>query len=488
MTEQDFMALAPYLTITVGILITLLLVSFQRRPALIFTATIVTLVATLIATVISFNELPHAIMQFVVVDKIGAFMNILFIIAALVTAVLSRSYLMSKSREPEEFFILLATATLGAMTLVVAHHFAALLLGLEILSISLYTLIGYPEEGQPPLEATLKYLILSGVASTIMLFGIALIYVTTRSLTFEFAVPAGGPRMEVISVIGQVMFIGGIAFKLSLVPFHMWTPDVYEGAPAPVAGYLATVSKGAVFIAVLRYVLNADATANEAIFTVIAFFGVASMIVGNLLALLQDNIKRLLAYSSIAHFGYLTITLLALTRLADQSTAVETSLFYLAGYFAMTLAAFAVITLLSSSGITGEEDRLDAIDLKSYEGLFWRHPVAATVLTLSMLSLAGIPLTVGFIAKFYLILTGIGGALWVLVWALIIGSAIAIYYYLRVVITMTRQPEYSLKPARSLAADSLTATVILGATIVALGVYPQPIIDFVRSLLATAGG
>lgn len=487
MTAQDFMAIAPHLTITVGILITLLLVSFQRRPALIFAATILTLVAGFIATIISFNSLPHAIMEFVVVDKMGAFMNILFIIAALVTAVLSRSYLASKTREPEEFFILLATATLGAMTLVVAHHFAALLLGLEIMSISLYTLIGYPEEGHPPLEATLKYLVLSGVASTIMLFGIALIYTTTRSLTFELVAPPGGARMELILLVGQVMFIGGIAFKLSLVPFHMWTPDVYEGAPAPVAGYLATVSKGAVFIAVLRYVLNTDAATNEAIFAVIAFFGVASMIVGNLLALLQDNIKRLLAYSSIAHIGYLTIALLALTQLADQPTAIETSLFYLAGYFAMTLAAFAVITLLSSSGFTGEEDRLDAIDLKSYEGLFWSHPIAATVLTLALLSLAGIPLTVGFIAKFYLILAGIGGALWVLVWALIIGSAIAIYYYLKVVITMTRRPEDGLEPPRSLALDALSTTVILGVTIVALGVYPQPVIEFVRSLLATSG-
>jgi NADH-quinone oxidoreductase subunit N len=238
---------------------------------------------------------------------------------------------------------------------------------------------------------------------------------------------------------------------------------------------------------VLRYVLNTDAATNEAIFAVIAFFGVASMIVGNLLALLQDNIKRLLAYSSIAHIGYLTIALLALTQLADQPTAIETSLFYLAGYFAMTLAAFAVITLLSSSSFTGEEDRLDAIDLKSYEGLFWSHPLAATVLTLALLSLAGIPLTVGFIAKFYLILTGIGGALWVLVWALIIGSAIAIYYYLKVVITMTRQPEDGLQPPRSLALDALSVTVILGVTIVALGVYPQPVIEFVRSLLPTSG-
>jgi len=488
-TAQDFAAIAPHLVLTAGILITLLIVSFWRRPPLIAAATILTFIATLIATITSSDNLPHAIGEFLIVDQISTFMNVLFVLAALVTTVLSRSYLASKTREPEEFYILLATATLGAMTLAVAQHFGAVLLGLEILSISLYTLIGYPEEGHPPLEATLKYLILSGVSSTIMLFGVALMYTTTGVLTFESVATqlTTGSKMEVIYIIGQAMFVSGMAFKLSLVPFHMWTPDVYEGAPAPVTGYLATVSKAAVFIAVLRYFFNSNAAENDAIFAIVALFGVASMIVGNLLALLQNNLKRMLAYSSIAHFGYLMIALLALSRLTSQEMAIETSLVYLAGYFAMTLAAFAVITMLSSSGFVGEEDRRDASELADYEGLFWTHPVAAVVLTIAMLSLAGIPLTIGFIAKFYLLMAGIGGALWVLVWALIIGSAIAIYYYLRVVITMTRQSSESPRAAQRLEWDSLAATVLLGVAIIALGVYPQPVIDLVRNLLTTIG-
>lgn len=489
MTAQDFAAIAPHLVLTAGILITLLIVSFWRRPPLIAAATILTFIATLIVTITSSDNLPHAIGEFLIVDQISTFMNVLFVLAALVTTVLSRSYLASKTREPEEFYILLATATLGAMTLAVAQHFGAVLLGLEILSISLYTLIGYPEEGHPPLEATLKYLILSGVSSTIMLFGVALMYTTTGVLTFESVATqlTTGSKMEVIYIIGQAMFVSGMAFKLSLVPFHMWTPDVYEGAPAPVTGYLATVSKAAVFIAVLRYFFNSNAAENDAIFAIVALFGVASMIVGNLLALLQNNLKRMLAYSSIAHFGYLMIALLALSRLTSQEMAIETSLVYLAGYFAMTLAAFAVITMLSSSGFVGEEDRRDASELADYEGLFWTHPVAAVVLTIAMLSLAGIPLTIGFIAKFYLLMAGIGGALWVLVWALIIGSAIAIYYYLRVVITMTRQSSESPRAAQRLEWDSLAATVLLGVAIIALGVYPQPVIDLVRNLLTTIG-
>ncbi len=489
MTTQDFAAIAPHLVLTTGILVILLIVSFWRRPALIAAATIITLVATLVTTITGSDNLPHVIDDFLIVDQISTFMNVLFILAALVTTVLSRSYLAGKTREPEEFYILLATATLGAMTLVVANHFGALLLGLEILSISLYTLIGYPEEGHPPLEATVKYLILSGVGSSIMLFGIALMYTTTGVLTFESLTAqwTTGSNMELIFIIGQVMFVSGIAFKLSLVPFHMWTPDVYEGAPAPITGYLATVSKASVFIVILRYFFNSDAADNGAIFAIIALFGVASMIVGNLLALLQNNLKRMLAYSSIAHFGYLMIALLALSRLTDQHMAIETSLVYLAGYFAMTLAAFAVITMLSTSGFIGEEDRLDASELADYEGLFWKHPVAAVVLTIAMLSLAGIPLTIGFIAKFYLLMAGIGGALWVLIWALIIGSAIAIYYYLRVVITMTRQSSESHGKTHSLEWDSLATAVLLGIAVIALGVYPQPVIDLVRNLLTTIG-
>ena len=299
-------------------------------------------------------------------------------------------------------------------------------------------MVAYPEEDHPPLEAALKYLVLSGVGSTIMLFGMALIYHSTGALGFaELAASVTtGDRADLWLVAGQVLFIIGIAFKLSLIPFHMWTPDVYQGAPAPVTGYLATVSKAAVFAVLLRFALDAQllefsSMAQLSIGLVLAIIAVLSMVIGNVLALLQDSIKRLLAYSSIAHVGYLMIAILVLNALPEGAMAVETALVFLAGYLAMTLAAFAVVSELSSAA-AGERDSID-----EYAGLFWRRPVLAAVLTAALLSLAGIPLTAGFIAKFYLFAAGVEGALWGLLWALILGSALSIYYYLKIVFAMT---------------------------------------------------
>jgi NADH-quinone oxidoreductase subunit N len=281
-------------------------------------------------------------------------------------------------------------------------------------------------------------------------------------------------------LVGQGLLFAGLAFKLSLVPFHMWTPDVYHGAPAPVSGYLATVSKGAVFAFVLRYVIDSEALSNQVVFTVIAMLAVLSMVFGNVLALLQSNVKRLLAYSSIGHVGYLLIALLAVAVLADHRIGAEAAMVYLAGYFVMTLAAFGVVTVLSSAAAETDAEGIDA-----YEGLFWRRPVLATILTLAMLSLAGIPLTIGFIAKFYLITTGIDGSLWILVWALVLGSAVSIYYYLRVVLAMTRSGTAVQYPYATQTPEGMSILVILGAMLITFGIYPMPLIDMVRNVLGS---
>jgi NADH-quinone oxidoreductase subunit N len=480
MSSQDFLALSPYIAITVGILVQMLAVSFRRGRTLAMVISVLVLLVTLASLPFGLGAGPLVVTEFLRLDAFAAYFNAMFILAAIVTAVLAHKYLEGRGGEPEEFYILLGTATLGAMVLAAAYHFAAFLLGLEILSISLYVLVGYSEEGHPPLEAALKYLVLSGVASTTMLFGIALIYNATGTLIFSELSHAavGHPRFELHLLIGQGMLFAGLAFKLSLVPFHMWTPDVYHGAPAPVSGYLATVSKGAVFAFVLRYVVESEALANQVVFTVVAVLAVLSMVFGNVLALLQDNVKRLLAYSSISHVGYLLIALLATVVLADHRVGAEAAMVYLAGYFVMTLAAFGVVTVLSSAAADS-----DAQNINAYEGLFWRRPICATVLTIAMLSLAGIPLTVGFIAKFYLISAGIHGGLWILVWALVVGSAIAIYYYLRVVLAMTRTESSAAYPFAKQTPAGLSVLILLGVMLITFGIYPMPLIEVVRSAL-----
>ena len=458
-------------------MVVLLAVSFWRGHRTAFALTLLSFAAAFIALWPGLDASPRAVTPLLMLDAYAAFFNALFILIGAVTALLARRYLEGRAGSPEEFYLLLLMATLGAMTLASAQHFAALLLGLEILSISLYAMVAYPEEDHPPLEAALKYLVLSGVGSTIMLFGMALIYHSTGALGFaELAtLVTTGDRADLWLVAGQVLFIIGIAFKLSLIPFHMWTPDVYQGAPAPVTGYLATVSKAAVFAVLLRFALDAQllefsSMAQFSIGLVLAIIAVLSMVIGNVLALLQDSIKRLLAYSSIAHVGYLMIALLVLNALPDGAMAVETALVFLAGYLAMTLAAFAVISELSSAAV-GERDSIG-----EYAGLFWRRPVLAAVLTAALLSLAGIPLTAGFIAKFYLFAAGVEGALWGLLWALIVGSALSIYYYLKVVFAMTVRGADA--PAVPASAAGVAAAAVLGLVVLALGIYPAPLIDW----------
>ena len=475
MTAAVVSALLPLLVLSGGIVVLLVVAAWLRSGAVAFVGALVVLGATIAVLPLALAAGVQDIDGLLDIDGYALFFQGLFALAAVATAVLSYRYLKPRAAHAQEFYILLLVATLGAAVTAATDHFAGFLLGIEVLSISLYAMIAYPQEGRGPLEAAAKYLVLSGAGTSTMLFGMALIYLVTGTL--EFA-PAGemGSHQHLLLAVGQAMLLIGVFFKLSLVPFHMWTPDVYQGAPAPVTGFVATVSKAAVFAVLMRYaldvgVLDADADVLRNVIVVVA---VLSMIAGNLLALLQVNIKRLLAYSSIAHMGYLLIAVVVAATPQVRSFGVETALVYLAGYVVMTLAAFGVVTVLSDADEDAEE-------LTAYDGLFWRRPVLAAVLAAAALSLAGIPLTVGFIAKFYLVAAGVDGAAWTLVWALIVGSAIGIYYYLRIVFAITKRPDAETQP-QPIAWEGVLAVVVLGIAIVVLGVFPAPVVDFVGAL------
>jgi NADH-quinone oxidoreductase subunit N len=288
---------------------------------------------------------------------------------------------------------------------------------------------------------------------------------------------------------GTAMVLAGIGFKLSVVPFHMWTPDVYEGAPTPVTGFLATVSKGAVFVALTRFFVEGQLYEYQSLMTALAAVAIASMLIGNWLALRQENIKRLLAYSSIAHFGYLLVVLIALSYGGAEAGLIRESItFYLAAYILTTLAAFAVV-----ASIAGEDERKN--NIASFDGLFWRRPIQASSLTVAMLSFAGIPLTAGFIGKFYVISVGIQSLLWWLITALIIGSAIGIYYYLRIIFAMTMSAGSSAdmsandegKDQKNIAQDASVSSqdvlaMLLLTIVLLLGTWPQPFIEFAGRL------
>ena len=475
MTGAALWALSPYLGLGGGIVLLLLVVAWLRSARVAFGGSLVVLLAGLAAVPFAAGAGTQDVDGFMEVDGFALFFFALFVLAAIDTAVFAYRYLRPRAQHLQEFYILLAIAVLGGAVAAAASHFAAFLLGIEVLSISLYAMIAYPRAGRPPLEAAAKYLVLSGAASSTILFGMALVYAATGRLDFaaagELAYADG-----LILAFGQAMLLAGVFFKLSLVPFHMWTPDVYHGAPAPVTGFVATVSKGAVFAVLLRYALDSEMLAGDSnvIGTVIVVVAVLSMVGGNLLALLQTNIKRLLAYSSIAHIGYLLVALVAAATPAGRALGVETALVYLTGYFVMTLAAFGVITVLSG-------DDQDAEELDFYEGLLWTRPALAAVLIAAALSLAGIPLTVGFIAKFYLVAAGVDAGAWLLIWALILGSAIGVYYYLRIVFAMTKRTDRA-PDKRRLHWEGVVTVLVLGVAILLIGVYPEPMIELVRGL------
>jgi len=291
---------------------------------------------------------------------------------------------------------------------------------------------------------------------------------------------------------GLGMIIMGFGFKLAVVPFHMWTADVYEGAPAPATAFIATVSKGAVFALLLRYFAHFSGGLPHTIFLIFAAIAVASMFTGNLLALRQSNVKRILAYSSIAHLGYLMVAFLAGGPLAPLAVT-----YYLAAYFITTLGAFGIVAVLSRA-------ERDADGIEDYQGLAWRKPWLAAVFMAMLFSLAGIPLTAGFVGKFCVLAAGVGSSLWFLAFILVVNSAIGLYYYLRVIVAMLARPDAATiasfqpfaamtaslqrpadAPGRRLGSLCAGATLaILLLSLVWLGVYPALLIETIQSAVA----
>jgi NADH-quinone oxidoreductase subunit N len=477
----DFQALSPLIVLAIGATVLMLQIAWVRDPRL--TAGLAALILVLAAWSSSFAQQvsPLQVTPLLMADRFAFVFCTLFCLAGAVTALLSSDYVRQHGDEPEEFFLLLVLATMGACVLAYAVHVASLILGLELLSVSLYALIAYPNKSILPLEAAAKYLVLSGAASATALFGFALLYAATGTL--EFAALGQGlgttSASQGLLLAAAVMTFAGLAFKLSLVPFHLWTPDVYDGAPAPVTGFLASVAKAAVFVVLLRLFLDADLFRYRILVEVTGLLAIFSMLAGNLLALLQTNIKRMLAYSSIAHIGYLMIVFMVCFDVASRALAVEAAMYYLIAYTATTIAAFGLLTLICADHADREN-----IQLQQISGLFWHQPVLACLMLVALLSLAGIPLTAGFIAKFYLVSAAVAGHNWVLLFTLVVGSSIGIYYYLRVIYYMTQRPEeHGAAQETTSSWRGRMLSVVLIAGILLLGVAPESLMHYLRSIL-----
>ena len=475
MNAQQVAAVVPLIVVAAAVVVLTIAIAVRRSH---WIALVITLIGLAIAFACALRTPSSADAGLLLrLDPYARFYTALILAATAAVALLSFGYLERMGEQREEFYLLLLLAALGAAILASAVHFAAFFLGLELLSVSLYALIAYPRTAEAAVEAGLKYLVLAAASAAFVLFGMALVYAEAGALDFlrATALPAAGPD-RIVALTGIGLIVVGFGFKLALVPFHLWTPDVYQGAPAPVTAFVATVSKGAMLALLLRFFAGTDLAAERSLFLAFAIVACGSMVAGNVLALLQNDVKRILAYSSIAHLGYLIVAFLASGTLA--ATAVT---FYLVTYFITTIGAFGVITVLSHGG-EGDLDRL-----ADFRGLFARRPWLAAVMAGMLLSLAGIPFTAGFVGKFYVTVAAGSAALWALLVVMMITSGIGLFYYLRVVGAMFMQEE----SASVAHADSCSVPITAGVTLAALavllvwiGVYPAPFIALARSALS----
>jgi NADH-quinone oxidoreductase subunit N len=467
MTEKDFLCLTPFLIIAIASVVIMIVISILRNYKVVFGFSVLSLLTAFISIFFITPSVPHTIEPLFIIDVYSLFFLGIIIISALLVTLLSYDYIKQLDGVREEYYIVLFTSTLGAALLAVANHFVLFFLGIETLSISLYILIAFQRTKSNSIEAGIKYLVLASVSSAFLLFGMALIYTAFGTMKFASIVTSLGTcgQLSPLVLSGFGMMMVGIGFKLALVPFHMWTPDVYQGAPAPVSAYVATVSKGAVMAILIRFFFNLRGFDNHFLFITISVIAISSMFVGNILAIRQSNIKRLLGYSSIANMGYLIIILLT-----GSNKGIQASVFYLISYFFTTIGAFGVIALLSTC-----EHEAEKID--DFKGLFWKRPWVALVFTLSLLSLAGIPVTAGFIAKFYVILEGMNAGLMVLIIMMIINSVIGLYYYLRIITTLFSS--FGNKELPELSFTGNITLAIVAISILLLGVYPGWLIDII---------
>jgi len=402
------------------------------------------------------------------VDGFSIFFHVLVIAIAAVIILTSYEYMTVQKIRAGEYYGLILFGVVGMGLMTSAVELVLIFIALEISSISSYILAGFRPQDASSTESSLKYFLLGSFATAFFLYGVALIFGATGSTNIDIisGVLQTGPVEVLVYVAVALMFVG-LGFKVAAAPFHIWTPDVYEGAPAPIVGFMSTAPKAAAFAVLLRIVFAINAPGR---FWLVWVSAALSMTLGNVGALVQSNVKRLLAYSSIAHAGYLLVAFGMLTP-QDSVTGISAAMFYTAAYAAMNVGAFAVVSHFANAG-----ERY--VTLEDYEGLGRTSPLLAATLTIFLLSLIGIPITGGFFAKFYVFSTALKANL---IWLTLIGvvnSAIGAYYYLRMVVMMyMREPRKEVPVTRIPAALGLALAISVIATIY-LGILPNRVLRY----------
>jgi NADH-quinone oxidoreductase subunit N len=406
-------------------------------------------------------------------DGLALFLQGLVLAVAIVTVLLSPGYLRANGLERGEYYALMLFSVVGMMGLVASLELVSMFVALEIMSVALYGMAGLDRRRRESQESALKYFVTGAFASGFLLYGIALVYGVSGSTSLERverAIGVAGAQAQPLAVLGAALLLVGFGFKIASVPFHMWAPDVYEGAPTTVTAFMAAGVKAAAFGALLRvfdYGLGGLAQHWQPL---VAALAIVTMVIGNLAALAQRNLKRLLAYSSVAHAGYLMTALVAAPMVAGEAI-----LFYLVAYAAVNLGSFGALAALSKDGA-------EPLTLADVAGLSERRPALAAALTVVLVSLAGIPVTAGFVGKFYLFGAAISAGRIGVVLAVVgvLASVVSAYYYLRVVVAMYMEdPVGEDRWSHATPAAAIALALSVGATLV-FGLWPAPVLSMAR--------
>ena len=474
--DFGFYYILPEIVLTVGALLVLVVdLIFRDRDDLAFPLTLATLGITVLFLLPLAGVDTVASRGLLAIDGFALFFKVVFLLAAVVTVLMSPAYLRIEKVPTGEYYFLILCATLGMMFMASGVDLITLFIGLETMAVSFYVLVGFLKPNQRSNEAGVKYYLLGAFSTGILLYGMSLLYGVSGSTNLhDIAVAVESQQPGGIMILAVILVVAGIGFKIAAVPFHMWAPDVYEGAPTPVTAYLSVGSKAAAFAMLLRLFVEGLPTISADWQFFFSWLAVLTMTVGNIAALTQSNIKRMLAYSSIAHSGYVLIGIVAGT-----SRGWTAAMVYLFVYLFMQLGAFAIVTMLRRRDVVGDE-------LKDLSGLYFRRPIAAIAMLVFMLSLGGIPPTAGFMGKVWIFGAAIEqGYVWLAVIG-VVNSAISLFYYIRVVVFMWIKDEIigseiAIGPAMA------TALVVTMAGSLILGLYPQPLFEQAQAAADTLG-
>ncbi|MGB9735056.1 MAG: NADH-quinone oxidoreductase subunit N [bacterium] len=406
--------------------------------------------------------------QMIVLDNFSLLLFITVMIAGFITVLVSIKYVDTVDPDGGHYYLLLLSSILGMMFLVSATNLIVMVLGLELMSLSVYPLVGFTRDRQISLEGAMKYLVLGAFATAFLLYGIALVYSVLGTTNFytiaKVLVTSGNMTDNLVMMAGVALILIGFSFKVALVPFHAWTPDAYQGAPAPITGFMAAAVKAASFAAIIKLIVVVLYTYHIPVAEAMWWLSAITMFMGNVIAVMQKDVKRMLAYSSIAHAGYIVVGLVA-----ETPYGMSSAIFYLISYTFTITGSFAVISYLEKNDGTGSE-------LSDFSGLYKTHPVLSFVMTVFMLSLAGIPPTAGFMAKFYVFSSAIKTGYIGLAIFGILTSVISLYYYLRVVYAMYfEEPEREINLPVSAGISAGIIIALLG--VVQLGIMPSDIMS-----------